>query len=210
MGGCLSTRPPQEAVRSSNLLDTYPTYNVALVGDPSVGKTCIALYCTSGRFPDNTQPTIGALYRTVTVEDNEKNTFHLSLADTPGDYHFQTFMFSCLHHVDAIWLVWACDDKDSLNTLPGWVAQIRQKCSVPIFILGNKYDLNARVPQDTVDEVIDQVTRNNENVFNMEYVSARDPTFGTPLRDIMIATGANDLVQDFRQERLGGQAEELL
>ena len=211
MGGCLSTQPPQEAFRPSTPADTCPTYNVALVGDTSVGKTCIASYCVSGRFPETTQPTIGALHKTVMVEDNEKNTFQLSLRDTPGDVHYANFMVNCLHHVDAVWLVWACDDSATLEALPDWVQKIREERpeSVPIFLLGNKYDLVARVPQDAVDAVIQQVTTNYENVRNVGYVSARDPTVGIPLRDVMIATGVDELVQDCRKERLDGQPQSL-
>lgn len=45
-----------------------PTFKIIVIGDSAVGKTCLTYRFCNGKFPDNTECTIGVDFREKLVE----------------------------------------------------------------------------------------------------------------------------------------------
>jgi small GTP-binding protein len=115
---------------------------VVIIGDSLVGKTCILVRLTAGKFDLESFPTIGAAFQNhVLVTENGSVTLHIW--DTAGQekYHSLTPMY--YQNAQVAILVFDLTRLKSFESLDQWMEQLNGKrdTDLKIFLVGNKADL---------------------------------------------------------------------
>jgi small GTP-binding protein len=116
---------------------------LVIVGNTSVGKTCIVKMATTGVFGDDSVPTLGASYvsKVVTVGSAE---VRLQIWDTAGQerYRGMTPMYFRGAHVALI--VYAITDQEGFDGVDSWISSLRNNAdpNIIMFLVGNKSDMD--------------------------------------------------------------------
>jgi small GTP-binding protein len=118
---------------------------VVLVGDASVGKTCITARATEGSFVDAYLPTVGGGISHLNVV-SALGAITLNIWDTAGQERYETFV--PLYARDAVGAVVVFDltNSSSFEHLQKWFQLIQADTgNCEVILVGNKADLrNAR------------------------------------------------------------------
>eukprot|EP00794_Sanderia_malayensis_P007328 gene7328-8146_t len=122
------------------------TFKVVVIGDMSVGKTCLIWRLCSGTFFPNTESTIGVDFREKSLVVEGENV-KLQLWDTAGQERFRRSMVPHYYrNVDAVVFVYDVTRKSSFDNLEGWIQEFQTYSDskrVPQIMIGNKCDLHA-------------------------------------------------------------------
>jgi len=126
---------------------------VVLIGESTVGKTCIILQFIDGRFKANSLSTLSAQFCTKKFEFPGKKFITLDIWDTVGQEKFRSLNKIFYSNAKAVVLVYDITNKKSFDEIKNyWYGQIRQNCenNVIIAIAANKSDLSdeREVPED--------------------------------------------------------------
>jgi len=118
---------------------------VVVVGDGSVGKTCLLVKYTENRFPDEYKATVfNNITKDVTVsgEDGPK-TVCLDLWDTAGQEDFARIRSLTYNDANVFFFCYACNNPDSYhNVKKSFIPEVKYHCRAPTRILvGLKCDL---------------------------------------------------------------------
>jgi len=112
-----------------------------VVGDGSVGKTCMMISFTENAFPDSYVPTVFDNYSaTVLFEDKPVN---LELWDTAGQDDYDATRKISYPNTDVFVICYAVDSIASFkNVTQKWNPEIREfSKKAPILLVGTKCDL---------------------------------------------------------------------
>ncbi|CAD8094736.1 unnamed protein product [Paramecium sonneborni] len=115
---------------------------LVVVGDGSVGKTCILLSYTTDKFPIEYVPTVFDNYTTQLTVDNQMVS--LSLWDTAGQETYNKLRTLSYGSADIFLIVFSVADKSSFdNALNKWYPELNQDelQKIPKIIVGNKIDM---------------------------------------------------------------------
>lgn len=133
-------------MNNSKLIGSRPdsyhkTIKCVVVGDGSVGKTCMLVSYTSDKFPTEYVPTIFENY-TANVKVDHQNV-NLSLWDTAGQEDYSELRSLSYPQADVFIIVFAVTEKSTLeNALEKWLPELDIKNQgAPKIIVGNKIDL---------------------------------------------------------------------
>ena len=148
----MSKNPPQKL-----------TYKMILIGDSSVGKTCIFKKITSGSFNDKSISTIGIDRRTllfkIKINENEEKECEVQLWDTAGQERFRSITTSYYKSSQGLILMYDITKKETFDNLDNWISSINESLGESneylVVLIGNKLDIaedspNAR--QVTLEE----------------------------------------------------------
>ncbi|XP_028409511.1 ras-related protein Rab-9B-like [Dendronephthya gigantea] len=119
---------------------------VLLLGDAGVGKSSLMNRFVSNTFDSQCLNTIGVkfLNRDVSVEGG---TFTLQIWDTAGQERFKSLRMPFYRGSDICLLVFAVNDRQSLENLAHWkkeflfYADVKEPENFPFLVLGNKVDM---------------------------------------------------------------------
>lgn len=177
------------------------TYKIIILGESYVGKTSIARRFVNDEFDTSLFSTIGIdlLKKIVKVDDIEVK---LDIWDTAGQERFHSITKSYYRSADGIILVFDLLDLKSFDCIDRWFEGIYTETdrSVPIFLVGNKYD-EAEHKKDFVLDVFEEKSRNMNVEFfvtsaksglNIELLFSRmaeelsrnENVLGTPINDV--------------------------
>lgn len=132
--------------RSSSLtdLDHYLyQFRLIIIGESTVGKSCLLRRFTQGKWIEHNDPTVGVDFHTKMVQVDGHN-LKLQLWDTAGQERFRAITRSYFRNAVGALLVFDIADQHSFAKITGWMEDVRQssKPHEPIFLLvGNKADL---------------------------------------------------------------------
>ena len=117
---------------------------VVLLGDQSVGKSCIAQRYCKNVFTDAYQVTIGGSYfqQNHTLSNGHSVKFHLW--DTGGQERFRTMTSLYYRDAAAAILVYDITNKETFKSLSYWVEELRNKADIKgilLVVAGNKSDM---------------------------------------------------------------------
>ncbi|CAL4059633.1 unnamed protein product, partial [Meganyctiphanes norvegica] len=120
-------------------------YKLCIMGDGSVGKSCLTVQYTHGRFLDYYDPTIEDTYRKqVDVDDV---LYNLEILDTAGQEQFAAMRDMYMRHGMGFVLVYSITEKSSIQGLIGLrnnIVKFKDTEDIPMVIVGNKSDLEDR------------------------------------------------------------------
>eukprot|EP01101_Sappina_pedata_P006990 TRINITY_DN35_c0_g1_i2.p1 TRINITY_DN35_c0_g1~~TRINITY_DN35_c0_g1_i2.p1 ORF type:complete len:173 (+),score=33.53 TRINITY_DN35_c0_g1_i2:85-603(+) len=109
-----------------------------VVGDGAVGKTCLLISYTEGRFPKEYVPTVFDNYEaTIMVEGQEAK---LSLWDTAGQEGYARIRTLSYPKTDVFLLCFSVVDHTSFENVGArWLIELKHHCpNTPIMLVGTK------------------------------------------------------------------------
>ncbi|EPS71971.1 hypothetical protein M569_02786, partial [Genlisea aurea] len=117
-------------------------FKLLLIGDSSVGKSCLLLRFADDSYVDSYISTIGVDFKIRTVELDGK-TIKLQIWDTAGQERFRTITSSYYRGAHGIIIVYDVTEKESFNNVKQWLNEIDRYAndSVCKLLVGNKCDL---------------------------------------------------------------------
>ena len=124
-----------------------------LIGDSSVGKTCIAGHYDSSKFNNSTIMTIGIDFKIKFVEINNDTLFQ-QIWDTPGEDRYKKITQSYLGNINVIIIVYDVTDSESFKNVGCWLDLINEfrlnyvrdygEDINGVILAGNKIDMGLR------------------------------------------------------------------
>ncbi|CAO2829898.1 ras-related protein RABD1-like [Amaranthus tricolor] len=125
-------------------------FKLLLIGDSSVGKSCLLLRFADDSYVDSYISTIGVDFKIRTVELEEK-TIKLQIWDTAGQERFRTITSSYYRGAHGIIIVYDVTEMESFNNVKQWLNEIDRYAneSVCKLLVGNKCDLVENKVVDT-------------------------------------------------------------
>lgn len=120
-------------------------FKYIIVGDTSVGKSCLLLGFTDKRFKTEHDVTIGVEFGTRSVNVDGK-TMKIQIWDTAGQECFRSITRAYYRGATAALLVYDVSRRDTFNHLGEWLEDVRRHADskTVVMIVGNKSDLPRR------------------------------------------------------------------
>ena len=128
------------------------TYKFILIGNSTVGKTCLFRKLSTGEFMEKGIASIGvekvSLDVTINVDKNdkkEKKDFDISLFDTAGQEKFRSITFNYYKGSDGILLLYDITNRNTFDNIELWVDSIKEAIDsnvdsrYAIILVGNKF-----------------------------------------------------------------------
>ena len=118
------------------------TFKLIVVGNPNVGKSCLSLQGTTGKFEDSYVATVGFDFYSFFAKI-ENQLIRLQIWDTCGQEGYRSLVQNFYRGTALAILVYAINDMKSFNDVGTWVKQLKAYSSpdVKMFLVGNKNDL---------------------------------------------------------------------
>ncbi|KAH0788366.1 ras-related protein RABE1c-like [Histomonas meleagridis] len=123
---------------------------ILLIGESAVGKSCLLLRYTDGKFQESFMTTIGVDFKTKHIKVDDKDV-KLQIWDTAGQEKFRSITKAYYRGAHGILVVFDLSRRDTFNQTRMWIDSIKEASSDPIdmILVGNKADLeNAVTPQE--------------------------------------------------------------
>jgi small GTP-binding protein len=131
-----------------------------VVGDPGVGKTCLANFMKSRIFQSNYAPTVGTAFLQIKYVINGKET-SIAVWDTAGAEKMNALSRQFYRGANVALLCFDLSVEMSFKNASIWHKQIRENCSpsVIVFLVGCKADIQRRA---VGDEQIENYCKTNK------------------------------------------------
>lgn len=129
-----------------------------IVGEPSVGKSCIMEQFVHRKFMDTHHMTIGVDFSSKIININtihpENKQFHeeseitepikLQIWDSSGQEHFMSLTSSYFKNASIAFIVYDISNKRSFYKIKKWIREVKEKTEINtlIVLVGNKNDLS--------------------------------------------------------------------
>jgi small GTP-binding protein len=160
-------------------------HKIVLLGDSSVGKSCISCRFVNNDFNEFQEPTIGAAYLTKEILINDKKIKY-EIWDTAGQERYRSLAPMYYRGSSAAIVVYDVTQKDSLVGAKTWINEIKRKTkNCYIILVGNKSDLLNEKKNYYVNLENVRTFAENNNIKNI-LVSAKT---GENVEDIFIDIG---------------------
>ena len=136
--------------------DETITYKMILIGDSSVGKTCLFKKLTTGVYSDKNISTIGIDRKSISlklkVNENgveQEKTFVIQIWDTAGQERFRSITKGYFQDSQGLLLMYDITNKETFDNSEKWITSVKdslgdddkEKDKYIIILLGNKLDL---------------------------------------------------------------------
>ncbi len=122
--------------------DYHINFKVIVIGNSSVGKTCITNQATKNFFPNNYQATIGMEIYSLFLKIDKK-IIKLQIWDTCGQEIYRSLITNFYRSSSMAIIVYAINKRDSFKDLSLWIKELKLNNSpdTKIILVGNKLDL---------------------------------------------------------------------
>ena len=169
------------------------TYKIILIGDSSVGKTCLFKKLTSGTYSDKNISTIGVDRKSffLNIKINEKGqeiekSFQIHLWDTAGQERFRSITKGYFKDSQGLLLMYDITNKETFDNSENWINGIKDSLGQDedkknndnkyiIILLGNKLDLAVNDGRKVTTEEANELCKKFDIIWGGE-VSAKDST----------------------------------
>ena len=121
------------------------SFKLIVVGDISVGKSCLTMKATKDYFENYYSPTVGFEFYTFNCRIEEQN-IRLQIWDTCGQEEYRSLIQNFYRNASLAIIVYAIDNIKSFENLEVWLNEIKSlgNPDVKIFLIGNKIDLEEK------------------------------------------------------------------
>ena len=171
------------------LPDDFPQYDLSfkliVIGDSSVGKSCLTTQAVRNKFIDFYQTTVGFEFLTFNLRINT-NVVKLQVWDTCGQEVYKSLISNFYRNSSLALIVYAINNRNSFEHAEIWLNELKNKSNpkVRIFLVGNKCDLeNTRVVskeegenfknEKNLDKFIETSAKTGENARNVMLQAAK-------------------------------------
>lgn len=120
-------------------------FKILLIGDSSVGKSCMLIKFVDDDFIEMNISTIGVDFKIKSLVDSDGNKIKMQIWDTAGQERFRTITTSYYRGCHAIMICYDITDKISFENIPYWLKECERYAikDVPKVLVANKTDLDA-------------------------------------------------------------------
>ena len=120
---------------------------LAVLGNSSVGKSCLLSRLCFGRFPvaGTMLSTVGVDFAIKTLQVDGVNC-RLTVWDTAGQERFRSISSSFYRSTHGLAICYSCGDRDTFAAIESWLLDIASNTevsSVPLVLIATKADLSA-------------------------------------------------------------------
>ena len=167
------------------------TYKIMIIGDSSVGKTCLFKKLTTGKYSDKNISTIGIDRKTISLkikinendEEVDKN-FLIQLWDTAGQERFRSITKGYYKDSQGLLLMYDITNQETFDNVEKWIGNIKDSLGNDdkenenkyiIILLGNKLDLAEKGGRKVNTEVAEEKCKQFNIIWGGE-CSAKDST----------------------------------
>ncbi|CAG9484041.1 unnamed protein product [Plasmodium vivax] len=139
---------------------------LVLLGDTSVGKSCIVVRFAKNEFYEYQESTIGAAFMTQLIDIGEC-TIKFEIWDTAGQERYRSLAPMYYRGASAAVIVYDITNKKSFEGAKGWIHELKSVHSNDIIIAlaGNKKDLEKN---RVVDRELAESFANSNNILFIE------------------------------------------
>ncbi|EGC30626.1 hypothetical protein DICPUDRAFT_41201 [Dictyostelium purpureum] len=118
-------------------------FKFLILGDASVGKSCLLHRFTDNRFKSQSSHTIGVDFASKII-DIQGRAVKLQIWDTAGQERFRSVTRSYYRGSSGVVLVYDVSSRESYNHINNWLSDARALASkdVTVILVGNKADLS--------------------------------------------------------------------
>ena len=126
---------------------------ILLIGDSSVGKTCMILKYIDNNFPETHIATIGVEYKSKIIY-TDKYKITLNIWDTSGQERFKSITKSFFINANGALFVYDITNNKSFENVKNWIKDSEMYGKFDSIICGNKVDLDSQraIKFDTLKE----------------------------------------------------------
>ena len=119
-------------------------YKILLLGDSSVGKTCILTRYSENTFQEDHLATIGLDFKQKNVNLENGKSVKVQIWDTAGQDRFKSITKNYYKGAHGIMLIYDVTTRKSFDNVRNWIDTIKEEVSdkVNIILVGNKIDNN--------------------------------------------------------------------
>ena len=121
-------------------------FKFIIIGEYSIGKTCLLLQFQEGTFKNEYQPTIGVEFGTKNIKISDK-TIKLRIWDTAGSERFKCITRGYFRGSCGVIIAYDITDRNSFNKIDEWLEELKNynPDNHIIMLVGNKCDMIERV-----------------------------------------------------------------
>ena len=125
-----------------NLLQFDLSYKIIVIGDCSVGKSCLTNRATINLFEDAYTATVGFEFLNFNIKIDGK-IIKLQIWDTCGQELYRSLITNFYRNASLAIIVYAVNSRDSFENIEMWLRELRTHSNpdAKVFLIGNKVDL---------------------------------------------------------------------
>ena len=144
--------------------EDFINFKIVIIGDSGVGKSCILKRAVQHKFDENYQATIGFEFLLMHYKVNDLK-LKLQIWDTCGQEMYRSLVQGFYRNTSLAILVYDVSSEKSFEGLELWLRDIQQHTEpdLPIFIIGNKCDLDKNVSDENAQNF---ATSNRAKYYN--------------------------------------------
>ena len=118
------------------------SFKIIVIGDSSVGKSCLTTQAVRNNFVEFYQATVGFEFLTFNLRINS-NVVKLQIWDTCGQEVYKSLISNFYRNCSLALIVYAINNKDSFEHAENWLNDLKNQSNpnVRVFLVGNKADL---------------------------------------------------------------------
>lgn len=149
-------------------------YKVILLGDSTVGKTCMATVASQSIFPRDANSTVGANVLNLNYQfDNAE--VKLTVWDTAGQEKYRCLAPMYYRNLDCAVIIYSIDSRKSFEAADFWIDSLQRELpTMPLlYLVGNKRDLENQREVPT-DEAQEYAKRNNMVFFEISALTSAE------------------------------------
>ena len=175
-------------------------FQIILLGDSEVGKTCLFHYFSGIKYKPNYMTTVGIddVLKTYEItKDNQNYSIDLKIYDTSGQERYKSISNSYYKKVNGAIFMYDVTNKKTFKNINNWILELKNKSyskNIVCGILGNKIDkigeidvnddnkiFQNEISDEEINEFKEELKKDDFNV-EFEKISAK---FGTNVDDFM-------------------------
>ena len=161
------------------------SFKIIVIGDSSVGKSCLTTQAVRNNFEEFYTATIGFEFLTFNIRINN-NVLKLQIWDTCGQEVYKSLITNFYRNSSLALIIYAINNMDSFKHAENWLNELKAQANpnVKVFLVGNKSDLeNERVvsreegekfkEEKNLDKFIETSAKTGENARNVLLEAAK-------------------------------------
>ena len=128
-------------------------FKVVLIGDTSVGKSCLLTRFADDQFTENYVTTIGVDFRFKTMIVMDK-IIKVQVWDTAGQERYRSITNAYYRGAEGILIVFDLTNKESFQNIENWIKEVTvyTEKDVIFLCLANKCDLQKEINNNSIEE----------------------------------------------------------